>query len=82
MSFCPHKDIIQRIVSKIEEADAIIITSPVYSMQITGLLKNFIDHMSYNFHRPRFFYKKVLTMPIGFVKRTFGKFIFSRFYKK
>ena len=59
-SLCPHKNTIQRIVSKIEEADAIIITSPVYSMQITGLLKNFIDHMSYNFHRPRFFYKKVL----------------------
>lgn len=59
-SLCPHKDIIQKIVSKIEEADAVIITSPVYSMQITGLLKNFIDHMSYNFHRPRFFYKKAL----------------------
>ena len=57
-SLCPHKNTIQRIVSKIEEADAIIITSPVYSMQITGLLKNFIDHMSYNFHRARFFIKK------------------------
>ena len=58
-SLCSHKNTIQRIVSKIEEADAIIITSPVYSMQITGVLKNFIDHMSYNFHRARFFIKSI-----------------------
>ncbi|WP_409069976.1 hypothetical protein ACFLKB_12625 [Clostridium sp. FAM 1755] len=31
-------------------------------MQITGLLKNSIDHMSYNFHRPRFFTKKALVI--------------------
>lgn len=29
-------------------------------MQVSGLLKNFIDHMSYNFHRPRFYNKKAL----------------------
>ena len=37
-----------------------IITSPVYSLQISGQLKNFIDHMSYNFHRPKYFNKKAL----------------------
>lgn len=57
---CLHKNMINPIVKKIEEADAIIITSPVYSMQVSGLLKNFIDHMSYNFHRPRFYTKKAL----------------------
>ena len=29
-------------------------------MQVSGTLKNFIDHMSYNFHRPKFYNKKVL----------------------
>ncbi|WP_347707330.1 NAD(P)H-dependent oxidoreductase [Clostridium sporogenes] len=45
-----------------EKADALIVTSPVYSLQITGLLKNSIDHMAYNFHRPRFFTKKALVI--------------------
>lgn len=57
---CPHKEIMGKIVKEIKESDAIIITSPVYSMQISGLLKNFIDHMSYNFHRPSLFTKKAL----------------------
>lgn len=57
---CPHKSFIEPIVKKMEEADAFIITSPVYSMQVTGLLKTFLDHMSFNFHRPRFYKKKVM----------------------
>ncbi|MEN8075359.1 NAD(P)H-dependent oxidoreductase [Clostridioides difficile] len=57
---CPHNSYIDHIVKKMEEADAFIITSPVYSMQVSGTLKNFIDHMSYNFHRPKFYNKKVL----------------------
>lgn len=57
---CPHNSYIEPIVKKMEDADAFIITSPVYSMQISGTLKNFIDHMSYNFHRPKFYTKKVL----------------------
>lgn len=59
---CPHYEKISKIARKIEMADALIITSPVYSLQITGLLKNFIDHMSYNFHRPRYFTKKALVI--------------------
>jgi len=41
---CPHKEVMSKIVDEIKNADALIITSPVYSMQISGLLKNFIDH--------------------------------------
>ena len=59
---CPSKDIISNITTEIEKADGLIITSPVYSLQVTGLLKDFIDHMSYNFHRPRFFTKKALVI--------------------
>jgi multimeric flavodoxin WrbA len=59
---CPHKEVMGKIVEEIKNADALIITSPVYSMQISGLLKNFIDHMSYNFHRPSLFTKKGLVI--------------------
>ena len=59
---CPHNEKIKAIAKEIENSDAVIITSPVYSMQISGLLKNYIDHMSYNFHRPKFFKKKALVI--------------------
>lgn len=59
---CPHHTIIENIVEKMKSADAFIFTSPVYSMQVSGLVKNFIDHMSYNFHRPSFYNKKVLVI--------------------
>lgn len=57
---CPHKSFIEPILKKMEEADAFIITTPVYSMQVTGILKTFLDHMAFNFHRPRFYKKKAL----------------------
>lgn len=59
---CPHNEKISYIINEIEKSDAIIVTSPVYSMQVSGLLKTFIDHMSYNFHRPKFFTKKALVI--------------------
>ncbi|MGL4874067.1 MAG: flavodoxin family protein [Clostridium sp.] len=57
---CPHKDKIKEIVEKIDEADGIIITTPVYAMNMTGTLKGFLDHIAYKFHRPTFFTKKAL----------------------
>lgn len=59
---CPYKDYIQPIVQKIESSDGIIITSPVYALNVSGLLKNFFDHTAYLYHRPRFFNKKALVI--------------------
>jgi multimeric flavodoxin WrbA len=59
---CPHFDKINPIIEKIRKADAIIITSPVYAMNVSGLLKNFIDHTAYIYHRPEFFTKKGLVV--------------------
>lgn len=59
---CPHASIIQPIVEKIRKSDAIIIASPVYAMNVTALLKNFIDHIAYLYHRPEFFDKKALVV--------------------
>jgi hypothetical protein len=44
------------------EADGIIITSPVYALNVTALLKNLFDHTAYLYHRPRFFTKKALVV--------------------
>lgn len=57
---CPHSLIIQPIVEKIIQCDGLIITTPTYSLQVPGLLKCWLDHMAYNFHRPTFFNKKAL----------------------
>lgn len=49
---CPYKDDIVSIKSRMVEADIIIIGSPVYVEDVTGLMKNWIDRMAYNCHRP------------------------------
>ena len=57
---CPHYDKVNPIIEKIESSDGLIITSPVYALNVSSLLKNFIDHTAYIYHRPRFFDKKAL----------------------
>lgn len=59
---CPHYDKINPIVDKIKQSDAIIVGCPVYALNVTALLKNFIDHTAYLFHRPEFFTKKALVV--------------------
>lgn len=60
--YCPHSSIIYPIAKKISQSDSIIITAPTYSLQVPGLVKCWIDHMSYHFHRPCFFTKKALVI--------------------
>lgn len=59
---CPHYEKINSIVEKIENADGIIMACPVYAMNVTALLKNFLDHTAYLYHRPIFFTKKALVV--------------------
>ena len=59
---CPHFEIVNPIVEKIKEADGLVVTSPVYAMNVSGLLKNFLDHTAYLYHRPPFFDKKALVV--------------------
>lgn len=60
--YCPHADKIAPIIEKLDECDGIIIGSPVYAMNVTALLKNFLDHTAYFFHRPQFFTKKAIVV--------------------
>ena len=39
-----------------------ILTSPVYALNVSALMKNFIDHTSYFYHRPYFFDKTALVV--------------------
>ena len=59
---CHHFEKVNNILQKLEKADALIITSPVYAMNVSGLIKNFFDHTAYLYHRPVFFTKKALVV--------------------
>ena len=74
---CPHFDIIDSIVKKIKDADGIIIASPVYAMNVSGILKNLLDHTAYFYHRPEFFTKKamVIVTTAGAGHNTVAKYI-------
>ncbi len=61
-STCPHFSKVNPIVEKIRQCDGIIIASPVYALNVTSLLKNFLDHTAYFYHRPQFFTKKALVV--------------------
>lgn len=59
---CPHSHKVSPIVQKLLSADALIITSPVYALHVSALLKNYFDHTAYLFHRPVMFEKKALVI--------------------
>jgi len=55
--YCPSKDDRDILLNKIENSDGIIFATPNYAFQVTARMKNFIDRMSFMYHRPRFFGK-------------------------
>lgn len=59
---CPVRDDAPDVGQKLHDADGVIFASPVYGLNVTGLMKTFIDRFSYVFHRPRFFDKKALLL--------------------
>lgn len=62
IKFCPLKDDRKTIQDKMEEADGLVMVSPVYVINITALLKNFIDRLAYLCHRPAYHGKKALIL--------------------
>ncbi len=54
---CPLKDDVIKIGEGISDADALILASPVYLEDVNGIMKNWLDRMAYNSHRPAY-YKK------------------------
>ncbi|MFZ5353402.1 MAG: flavodoxin family protein [Bacillota bacterium] len=62
---CPLKDDTYLIESKMKESDGIILVSPLYSQHVTALMKSFIDHLSYLWHRPRYFGRKAMVIATG-----------------
>ena len=49
---CPLKDETPVIFDRMQKADVILLGSPVYVEDVSGTVKNWIDRMAYNCHRP------------------------------
>jgi multimeric flavodoxin WrbA len=49
---CPIEDDIPRIRAKMDAADALILASPVYVDDVSGLVKTWMDRLAYLCHRP------------------------------
>jgi multimeric flavodoxin WrbA len=54
---CPLKDDLLPVKQKMKAADAVIIASPVYVDDVSGITKNWIDRLAHVCHRPEFFGK-------------------------
>ena len=52
---CPHSDYTMPILEQIVSADALIFTTPVFVLSLSGCMKSFLDHYAYIFivHRAR-----------------------------
>ena len=59
---CPLKDDRAAIEQKLLAADGVILSSPMYVLNVSWLMINFIDRFAYTNHRPRFHRQKVLTV--------------------
>lgn len=59
---CPNEDDAPLIKQKMSEADCIIFAVPVYVMNVTGLMKTFMDRFGYIGHRSPFFNKKAIIL--------------------
>ncbi len=59
---CPIKDDRATIENMLLATDGVILSSPMYVLNVSWLMKNFIDRFAYANHRPRFHRQKVLTV--------------------
>jgi multimeric flavodoxin WrbA len=57
---CPLKDGLLDLSDKLLAADGYVIASPVYVEDVNGIMKNWIDRMAFNSHRPAFYGKSAL----------------------
>ncbi len=70
-NLCPSKDDRDKIEKAMHSADGIIFATPVYVVNVSALMKNFIDRLAFVCHRPRFFdkYAMFVTTSAGFGAR-------------
>lgn len=56
-ALCPLKDDRDLLIGKMMASDGVVFATPNYAFQVSGMMKVFLDHLGFAFHRPRFFGK-------------------------
>ena len=67
-AFCPLHDDRDLLMEKMMASDGVVLATPNYSFQVSGLMKVFLDRFGYVCHRPRYFGKaftSIVTQGIG-----------------
>lgn len=63
-TLCPHYETLKPVTEAMDDADVIILASPVYVYHVTGAMKAFLDHYGYRWmvHRPeeKMFHKQAV----------------------
>jgi multimeric flavodoxin WrbA len=57
-TFCPLADDALKIFNALKDCDLIVVAGPIYVEDVSGLLKNWIDRMAFNCHRPALYRQK------------------------
>jgi multimeric flavodoxin WrbA len=52
---CPLKDDVKDLYNRMKQYDLVVWGSPVYVEDINGIMKNYIDRLAFNSHRPSFY---------------------------
>jgi multimeric flavodoxin WrbA len=66
-NLCPLKDDRASVEQKMAEADGVVFATPTYVLNVSGIMKNFIDRFAYVSHRPRFFKPALVVSTTGAV---------------
>jgi multimeric flavodoxin WrbA len=62
---CPHRDDDRDLlIGKMTASDGVVFASPVYTFQVSALMKQFLDRLGFVCHRPRFFGKAFTSVVI------------------
>ncbi|MDD3306423.1 MAG: flavodoxin family protein [Acetobacterium sp.] len=62
---CPLKDDKNSIEAEILSVDGVILSTPGYAMNVSALMKNFIDRFAHSLHRPKFFNQSLMLVANG-----------------
>ncbi|HVP18974.1 MAG TPA: flavodoxin family protein [Spirochaetia bacterium] len=67
--YCPRRDDRDALIEKIENSDGVIFATPNYSLNVSGIMKTFLDRLAFVFHRPRFFGKAFMGVVVQGIYR-------------
>lgn len=59
---CPLKDALLTLVDRMKAADGVILASPTYTSNVSGLMKTFMDRLAWAAHRPPFLGRPAVLM--------------------